>query len=94
MGFRITSDETSTGSTVLRVEGYLVGEEAAHLLREQIAQAAARGEVIVDLHDVAWYGDACLAILAEPVEGVWLEGGGTLLASFLDQRRALPPTLK
>jgi anti-anti-sigma regulatory factor len=88
MGFRISCDDSGTGGVVLRIEGRLTGEEAAGVLRDQIAQAAAGGRpVVVDLRDVDWYGDACLAILQEPSQGVSLAGGGTLLAVFLEQRR-------
>ena len=77
---------------VLRVEGRLTGDEAAGVLRDQIAQAASSGRpVVVDLHDVDWYGDACLAILQEPSQGVSLAGGGALLAIFLEQRRTALP---
>jgi len=89
MGFRITCDETGARRIVLRVEGHLLGDEAAGVLREQILQAASDGRtVVVDLRDVAWYGDACLAILQERPERVSLTGGGALLATFLEQRRA------
>jgi hypothetical protein len=47
--------------------------------------------VIVDLHDVGWYGDACLAILGTQPASVALTGGGALLATFLEQRRAALP---
>jgi anti-anti-sigma regulatory factor len=89
MGFRITRDDTGAGPIVLRVEGNLVGDDVAHVLREQIVEAAsAERPVVVDLRDVAWYGDACLAILQERPRGVALTGGGALLATLLEQRRA------
>ena len=92
MGFRITCDDSCADPVVLRVEGHLLGEDAARVLREQIAHAASGGgSVIVDLHDVAWDGDPCLAILQEPPGRVSLAGGGALLATLLDQRRSVLP---
>lgn len=89
MGFRITRDDSADDRTLLHVEGDLLGEEAAHVLGDEILRAVARGgRVIVDLRDVAWYGDACLAILVNQPAAVALTGGGALLATFLEQHRA------
>jgi anti-anti-sigma regulatory factor len=89
MGFRITRDDSTVDRILLRVEGDLIGEETARVLGDEIQAAAARGRrVIVDLHDVGWYGDACLAVLGDPPATVALTGGGALLATFLEQRRA------
>jgi hypothetical protein len=89
MGFRITRDDSADDRTILHVEGDLVGEEAARLLGDEILGAVARGgRVIVDLHDVAWYGEACLALLGDQPAAVVLTGGGALLATFLEQGRA------
>jgi len=91
MGFRITRDDSNDDRTLLRVEGELLGDEAARVLGEEIRAAIGRGRrVIVDLHDVGWYGEACLAILGDQPPGVVLTGGGALLATFLEQRRAAP----
>jgi hypothetical protein len=89
MGFRITRDDGADDRILLHVEGELLGAEAARVLGEEIRAAVERGRrVIVDLHDVGWYGDACLAILNDPPATVALAGGGALLATFLEQRRA------
>ena len=89
MGFRITRDDSADDRILLHVEGELVGDEAARVLGEEIRAAVAHGRrVIVDLHDVGWYGDACLAILGDQPGNVALTGGGALLATFLEQRRA------
>jgi anti-anti-sigma regulatory factor len=89
MGFRITRDDSADDRILLHVEGDLLGEEAARVLGQEILAAVERGRrVIVDLHDVAWYGDACLAILGDQPAAVALAGGGALLATFLEQRRA------
>jgi anti-anti-sigma regulatory factor len=89
MGFRITLDDSAEDRILLHVEGELLGDEAARVLGEEIRAALGRGRrVIVDLHDVGWYGDACLAILGAQPASVALTGGGALLAAFLEQHRA------
>jgi anti-anti-sigma regulatory factor len=89
MGFRITRDESADDRILLHVEGELLGDEAARVLGEEIRAAVEHGRpVIVDLHDVGWYGDACLTILSDQPASVALTGGGALLATFLEQRRA------
>jgi anti-anti-sigma regulatory factor len=89
MGFRITRDDSADDRILLHVEGDLLGEAAARVLDQEILEAIESGRrVIVDLHDVAWYGDACLAILGDQPAAVALTGGGALLATFLEQRRA------
>jgi anti-anti-sigma regulatory factor len=89
MGFRITRDDSADDRTLLHVEGELLGDEAARVLGEEIRAVIGRGRrVIVDLHDVGWYGDACLAILGAQPASVALTGGGPLLATLLEQHRA------
>ena len=89
MGFRITRDESADDRIRLHVEGDLLGDEAARVLGEEIRAAVEHGRrVIVDLHDVGWYGDACLTILSDQPATVALTGGGALLATFLEQHRA------
>jgi len=89
MGFRITRDDSAEDRILLHVEGDLLGKETARVLGDEIRGAVERGRrVIVDLRDVAWYGDACLAILGDQPAAVALTGGGALLATLLEQHRA------
>ena len=84
MPFRIdrASDEHQIK---LRIQGRLVGREAALVLREQIVRAVSEnGRVVLDVRGVTVIDSGCLAIVESGI-GDWLslEGGGDYLDLLL-----------
>jgi hypothetical protein len=87
MSFRIDR-ALRDGVVVVRIEGALVGPEAAGLLGAELAALAGHaGGVALDAADASAYDEGCLAILADALAaGVAVVGGAGYLHALLRAR--------